>query len=54
VVIGVLGDMVVIFIVDEAGPSEMLITTYKTTENIIQKSTTHIFCDLLNIKSMMM
>lgn len=29
--IGVLGDMAAVFIVDEAGPSEMLITTYKTT-----------------------
>lgn len=28
----VLGDMVAVFTVDEAGPSEVLITTYKTTE----------------------
>jgi hypothetical protein len=42
VVIGVLGDVVAVFIVNEAGPSEMLITTYKTTERIIQKSTIHI------------
>jgi hypothetical protein len=28
--IGVLGDMVAVFIADEAGPSEML-TTYKST-----------------------
>jgi hypothetical protein len=51
VVTGVLGDMVAVFIVDEAGPSDML-TTYKTTERIIQKSTIQICCDLLNIKSM--
>jgi nucleoside-triphosphatase THEP1 len=29
--IGVLGDMIAVFIVDEVGPFEMLITTYKTT-----------------------
>jgi hypothetical protein len=31
VVTGVLGDMVAVFTVDEAGPSEMSITTYKIT-----------------------
>jgi hypothetical protein len=31
VVIGVLGDKVSVFIADVAGPSEMLVSIYKTT-----------------------